>query len=286
MSVRLRRALPVTLLLALAGCANAPPKQVAAPREAPARAVPRTETIVEQRDGGPAVPPDVSRIPEPVPRAEPLARYGNKSPYTVLGRTYSLLPSSRGYRERGIASWYGTKFHGRLTSSREPYDMYKFTAAHKTLPLPAFARVTNLENRRSIVVRINDRGPFHEGRIIDLSYAAAVKLGVHLRGTAQVEVEVLQPRGRAVAAAPRRNESAGSRSVLLQVGAFSDPDNAKRLERRLEDSGIDAVHRDGDRVGGRLVHRVRVGPLRAERADAMIARLRELGFPNVTIAVQ
>jgi rare lipoprotein A len=137
--------------------------------------------------------PDVDRIPEPDVRDEPHSRYGNRSPYTVLGKTYRVLDSAEGYDETGIASYYGNKFHGRRTSNLEVYDMYAFTAAHKTLPLPSFARVTNLANGRSVIVRVNDRGPFHDGRIIDLSYAAAVKLGVDRTGTARVEVQGLMP---------------------------------------------------------------------------------------------
>jgi rare lipoprotein A len=137
--------------------------------------------------------PDVDQIPEPEVRDEPHSRYGNRSPYTVLGKTYRVLDNAEGYDEVGIASFYGNKFHGRRTSNLEVYDMYAFTAAHKTLPLPSFARVTNLANGRSVVVRINDRGPFHDGRIIDLSYAAAVKLGVDRAGTARVEVQGLMP---------------------------------------------------------------------------------------------
>ncbi|MBS0455716.1 MAG: septal ring lytic transglycosylase RlpA family protein [Proteobacteria bacterium] len=140
-------------------------------------------------DGAPAVPPDVANLPEPVPHPEPLARYGNRSPYVVLGKTYTVLPSAAGYDETGVASWYGTKFDGRVTSSLEPYDLSQFSAAHRTLPLPSYARVTNLENGRSVIVRINDRGPFHDGRLIDLSYAAAIKLGVNVHGTARVEVQ-------------------------------------------------------------------------------------------------
>ncbi|MGN6113564.1 MAG: septal ring lytic transglycosylase RlpA family protein, partial [Luteimonas sp.] len=136
---------------------------------------------------------DVDEIPEPEVTDEPHSRYGNRSPYTVLGKTYRVLGSAEGYDEVGTASFYGNKFHGRRTSNLEVYDMYAFTAAHKTLPLPSFARVTNLANGRSVVVRVNDRGPFHDGRIIDLSYAAAVKLGVDRMGTARVEVQGLMP---------------------------------------------------------------------------------------------
>ena len=136
--------------------------------------------------------PDVDAIPEPEVRAEPRARTGNRD-YTVLGKKYRVLDDHQGYVEEGLASYYGKKFHGRRTSSQEVYDMYAFTAAHKTLPLPSFARVTNLDNGKSVVVRINDRGPFHPGRVIDLSYAAAVKLGYRDKGTARVRVEALSP---------------------------------------------------------------------------------------------
>lgn len=137
--------------------------------------------------------PDVHLIPEPEVRAEPRSKYGNRSPYTVLGKRYYVRDTAEGYDETGIASYYGKKFHGRRTSSLEVYDMYAFSAAHKTLPLPSYARVTNLANGESVVVRVNDRGPFHAGRIIDLSYAAAVKLGVDRTGTARVEVVGLSP---------------------------------------------------------------------------------------------
>ena len=138
--------------------------------------------------------PDVDAIPEPEVRAEPRSRAGNRD-YAVLGKKYRVLDDHAGYAEEGLASYYGKKFHGRRTSSQEVYDMYAFTAAHKTLPLPSFVRVTNLDNGRSVVVRVNDRGPFHKGRIIDLSYAAAVKLGYREKGTAKVRVEALSPEG-------------------------------------------------------------------------------------------
>lgn len=161
------------------------------------------------RDSTPAYIPNVACIPEPVVTDEPRSPVGNRSPYTVLGKQYHVLQDPRGYQETGIASYYGAKFHGRLTSSREVYDMYTFSAAHKSLPLPSFAEVTNLENGQSVIVRVNDRGPFHDGRVIDLSYAAAVKLGITQRGTGQVSVRALTPgqeRGRRarrdVAAAP------------------------------------------------------------------------------------
>ncbi|MET0582254.1 MAG: septal ring lytic transglycosylase RlpA family protein [Pseudoxanthomonas sp.] len=135
--------------------------------------------------------PDVDCIAEPRVTSEPRSPIGNRSPYSVLGKKYEVMNRVDGYVEQGTASYYGNKFHGRRTSNQEVYDMYAFTAAHKTLPLPSFARVTNLDNGKSVVVRVNDRGPFHDGRVIDLSYAAAVKLGITQRGTGRVEVRAL-----------------------------------------------------------------------------------------------
>ena len=151
--------------------------------------------------------PDVDAIPEPEVVALPRSRYGNGPTYTVLGRTYRVLDDTEGFVETGLASYYGQKFHGRRTSNQEVYDMYAFTAAHKSLPLPSFARVTNLDSGQSVVVRVNDRGPFHDGRVVDLSYAAAVKIGVHPRGTARVEVRALSPGEEA------RHHEAGTRTA-------------------------------------------------------------------------
>jgi len=140
------------------------------------------------------IPAHIARIPDAVPKVEPLAKSGNAPSYVVRGQQYHVKSNSHGYIERGLASWYGEPFHGRKTSSGEIYDMNGMSAAHKTLPLPTYARVTNLANKRSIVIRINDRGPFHESRLIDLSYTAAVKLGVDKKGTALVEVRAIDPR--------------------------------------------------------------------------------------------
>lgn len=146
--------------------------------------------------------PDLDCIREPLVTAEPRSRVGNKSPYSVLGKQYKVLDRVDGYVEQGTASYYGNKFHGRRTSNQEVYDMYAYSAAHKSLPLPSFARVTNLDNGQSVVVRVNDRGPFHEGRVIDLSYAAAIRLGITQRGTGRVEVRALTPDGSTLAATP------------------------------------------------------------------------------------
>jgi len=149
-----------------------------------------------RRDGLPdarGVDPDT--ISDAVPREEPLSAYGNPPEYEAFGRTYRTLESAEGYEEEGVASWYGEEFQGRRTSSGETYDLYAMTAAHRTLPLPSYVEVTNLENGRRVVVRVNDRGPFHEDRVIDVSYAAAYRLGMLAKGTARVRVRALQPGG-------------------------------------------------------------------------------------------
>lgn len=238
------------------------------------------------RDGAPIGSIDVSGIPEPVPRAEPRARYGNHSPYTVLGRTYRVMDSAKGYRERGIASWYGTKFHGKLTSTREPYDMLAFTAAHKTLPLPTYVRVTNLDNGQHLIVRVNDRGPFHAGRIIDLSYAAAIRLGIAAQGTGRVEVEAIDPDQSDAAATPRP-QTATPLPRYVQVGSFASRDNALRLRERLEEAGIDDLFLDRVLTRGELFHRLRIGPLDSvEAADALIERLAAIGIRAVSTPVE
>lgn len=243
----------------------------------PLREPPPPAAGYEPLDGPPTVPFDVDAIPEPVPQHEPLARYGNHSPYVVFGKRYEVLPRREGYVERGTASWYGTKFHGRLTSTREPYDMYAFTAAHKTLPLPSYARVTHLENGRSVVVRINDRGPFVGNRIIDLSYAAAVKLGMHLSGTAPVEVRILLPEGTATQRPVPAPVAHGRYSV--QAGAFSARENAFAYRRRLREAGFAHVRVFASGAGTHRVYRVRIGPV-GDRvgAEELIARMRSLGF--------
>jgi rare lipoprotein A len=172
-----------------------------------------------KQDAAPTQAHNVS-FKEPVPTKEPLSRYGNPTEYRVDGRTYQVMKNSTGYKTRGIASWYGTKFHKQRTSSGEPYNMYVMSAAHKTLPLPTYVKVKNLENGREAIVKVNDRGPFHANRVIDLSYAAALKLGVFPKGTARVEIETL--------AGP-----AGQAHYYLQAGAFSSEILAKRLKDKL-----------------------------------------------------
>jgi len=197
---------------------------------------------------------DTTVIPNATPKSEPITNAGNKSPYTVFGKTYWVLPSSNGYKETGIASWYGTKFHGRLTSNGEVYNMYGMTAAHKTLPIPSYARVTNVENGSSVVVRINDRGPFHGARLIDLSYVAAMKLGYADKGTANVLIEVIdtevhpqtlanpplivqaalkaaaKPSATVIPSKPVATAGTGN---YLQVGAFRDMALANEMQGKI-----------------------------------------------------
>jgi rare lipoprotein A len=235
-------------------------------------------------------PPDVSNLPEPVPKAEARSLYGNKSPYSVLGRTYSVLPTARGYDERGIASYYGSKFHGYKTSNLEDYDMYKFSAASKVLPLPSYARVTNLESGKSVIVRINDRGPFHENRVIDLSYAAAVKIGVWPKGTGLVEVQGIDPSAPVDQEAPPPPvvppPSEHTPGIYLQVGAFADPANAQHVAAQLRTANFAPVQVVDATVGGRLVHRVRVGPLAdVDSADRVTTQIEQMGLPHPQVAV-
>ncbi|HET6553447.1 MAG TPA: septal ring lytic transglycosylase RlpA family protein [Dyella sp.] len=239
-----------------------------------------------------ALPPEaIDKIPEPVPKVEPRALYGNKSPYSVLGQSYNVLSNPSGYVERGIASFYGNKFHGYKTSSLEDYDMYQFTAAHKTLPLPSYARVTNLENGKSVIVRINDRGPFHENRLIDLSYAAAVKIGVWPKGTGLVEVRAIDP-GQPLTAQtlpppppPPKPASPGP-GIFLQVGAFSDAGNAERVAQQLRAANFAPVQVVDAQINGRNIRRVRVGPLASvDQADDVTSRIENMGLPRPQVAV-
>jgi rare lipoprotein A len=248
----------------------------------------------QDHDSTPREVPDVSKIPEPVPKNEPRSQYGNKSPYSVLGESYRVLPSCKDYVERGLASWYGNKFNGYTTSNFEKYDMYAYSAASKVLPLPCYVRVTNLQNGRSAIVRVNDRGPFVSNRIIDLSYVAAVKLGVWPQGTAMVEVRGIDPEHPPRAAEPERNTTVSTSpaktpqpELYLQVGAYSESSNAEHAAAKVRAARLGEVHVVAASVDGRTVHRVRVGPLHdAQEADRLAPILRELGLGEPRVAVQ
>lgn len=244
---------------------------------------------IEEKDGAPERPVNVSRVPNAVPKYEERSKYGNPPSYEVLGKRYYVLDSSIGFVERGIASWYGKKFHGRRTSSGETYDMYAMTAAHKHLPLPTYVEVTNLENNRSVVVKVNDRGPFHANRIIDLSYTAAVKLGIVNNGTGLVEVRAIQPGQPQQRTIPVRNvPKDGDRTpaFYIQVGAFSYLANAENLRRKLASFGEDLVNINQTVINGEVLHRVRIGPLvTIATADRIVDRLADFGVTDHTIVV-
>lgn len=237
------------------------------------------------QDRAPSTPMDPSRIRDV--ELLPLNRTtaGNRSPYTVNGKRYRVMATEEGFQQTGLASWYGEKFHGHLTSNGEIFDMYQVSAAHTGLPIPSYARVTNLENQRSIIVRVNDRGPFHNDRIIDLSYAAAYKLGFSDQGTALVHVESIIPGQQDVllADASVRADAATGGGRYLQAGAFSDLRAAERLSSRLRELTTRPVFiRSVQAQNSQQLHRVRVGPIadaqEIERiTDMMIAA--DLGQP-------
>ncbi len=260
--------------------------------EAACSTLPRNGGYYEDDGPGRASLKNVSNIPDAVPKPEPLSAKGNQ-PYTVFKRTYYPLKDAAGYHERGIASWYGRKFHGRLTSDGEQYDMYAMTAAHKTLPLPSYARVRNLNNGRSVIVRINDRGPFLENRLIDLSYAAAAKLGILATGTGIVEVDGLAPwettpqttTAKTEAPEPAPGKQADSPRLYLQVGAFASKDNAETLRSRLEQADFTQV--SVERSPAASLYRVRIGPLaNVEESDKLALRIAAYGIRNAYVVVE
>jgi rare lipoprotein A len=288
-----RWALAVMLLPLLTGCGH---RQTTKPGHAPAAAgpaAPHNGRYALDHDSTPSTVPDISKIAEPVPKVEARSQYGNKSPYSVLGESYTVLPSCKDYVERGIASWYGNKFNGYTTSNFEHYDMYAYSAASKVLPLPCYVRVTNLQTGRSAIVRVNDRGPFVANRIIDLSYVAAVKLGVWPGGTAMVEVRGIDPEHPQRAAEPVRTAAVSSSpqktpkpELYLQVGAYAEAGNAERAAAKVRAAHVGDVRVVDASVEGRPLHRVRVGPLKdVEEADRLTARLRQLGLGEPRVSV-
>jgi rare lipoprotein A len=272
MNVARRQACATMLVLAagllLASCASKPPR------------------VEEPQDGPSTLGLKAEDVADATPQVEALARYGNQSPYEVFGRKYYVMKSSEGYHERGTASWYGSKFHGRRTSSGEPYDMHLATAAHKSLPLPTYAEVTNLDNGRKVIVKINDRGPFKDDRLIDLSYGAALRLGIVATGTARVEIKAIDPkdspRYAAAAATPPAPASvavavaaADEGETWLQAGAYGRRDGAEELAGRLQKADLKPVtiHAGGD------LFRVWLGPYGSgAEAESIIQRAIELGF--------
>ena len=264
----------VLLLLILAGCSATGPDLGGLPGSG---------------DSAPARRLDPDRIADAVPRTEPRSRYGNPESYQVMGRRYRVMKSGSGHVERGIASWYGTKFHGRRTSSGEPYDMYAMTAAHKTLPLPSYVQVRNLDNGRTAVVKVNDRGPFHDNRIIDLSYAAATKLGILGKGTGLVEIRVIEP-GQPLPAVTDSASAPAEKArprLFVQVGAFSSQDNARQYLQRLRQSLDEPVRIQRAERDGQTLFRVQIGPLAGvTQADRVSERLTRIGITNRHVIIE
>lgn len=250
-------------------------------------------SLIAERDGGPR-PGTVKTadIPDAVPKSEPRSRYGNPESYVVNGQRYHVMQDPAGHVEKGIASWYGEQFHGRRTSSGETYDMYAMTAAHKTLPLPTYVQVTNLKNAKQVILRVNDRGPFHGNRIIDLSYTAAAKLDILAAGTGLVEVRALTSgRDVAPAAEPVMPRSSGgdtaASAFYIQVGAFSSRVNAEALLGRLAAPGDFLVSISEALIDGRTLYRVRIGPIDdVEIADNVVGRLMALGINDHSIVTE
>jgi rare lipoprotein A len=277
--------------LLAAACTSNPPLAPVVPPRGPSLPAPPATLI-------PPVAPEL--VPDATPRVEARSRYGNPPFYDVFGKRYYVLPSSVGYVERGVASWYGPGFHEERTSTGEPYDMFGMTAAHKTLPLPAYVRVTNLENGRSIVVRVNDRGPFVGNRVIDLSYTAAAKLDMLRNGTALVEVRALDATasGSPSLAAPSPlplpapapvsggTVAAGNLTLFIQAGAFADPANAERLAAKLRGGGYGNVFVRENHLAGRTLYRVRIGPVPdVAEFDRVVAALESVGVSDARLAL-
>ncbi|WP_284699958.1 septal ring lytic transglycosylase RlpA family protein [Chitinolyticbacter albus] len=299
-ALRLRAVVPLLGIVLLAACGT-PPRSPApgSPQRPPAAEAP-TPPLADKpanypctyvraasggfyKDDGPLdLPPWIDLVPEPTPKSEPLHRFANR-PYTVLGQSFTPLPRAGEYKAQGIGSWYGRKFHGQKTSIGETYDMFAMTAASPVLPVPSYARVTNVKNGRSVIVRVNDRGPFHKGRVIDLSFVAACRLGYAMQGSSEVIVESLAADGRAPTApavvereTPAHTASAPVASeggqLFIQLGAFSSLANAEAFRNRLGSELPPALPLAIQSSGN--LHRVRLGPY-PDRGSAEVA-LRQL----------
>ena len=297
-------------LSALAACSQFPEK----PGESKPWGPPGSDlpvTPAHKGDYGPDHPVDVSNVKDAVPTDISPSKTGNPSSYTVLGQTYTLLPACKGYHDRGIASWYGMQFNGGRTSDGETYDMYAMTAANKVVPIPCYARVTNLKNGRSVIVKINDRGPFVANRLIDLSYAAASKLDMLGNGTALVDVQAVGPGDlpppptaappastASVAALPSvaaitpapppaaPTATVGAPQIFLQVGAYADKDNADHALAKLSAAGIEHGFVLPASASDRTLYKVRIGPLPdVDTVDKLSAEVARLGFQNAQIVI-
>ena len=259
--------------LVIVACTSAPKKD---PESGQPTGTDGPSRYRQAQDGAPPLPIASADVKDAVPGPDPILAVGNASPYTVNGVNYEILTDYNDYKVRGTASWYGAKFHGHKTSNGEIYDLYLASAAHKTLPIPCFARVTNLDNGKSIIVRVNDRGPFHSDRIIDLSYGAAVKLGYMEAGTARVEVEVVD-----VIGVDDRRDSVAGDYRYLQLGAYSTEGSARRLQDTLQALLAPPVFISEVQSGTNLLYRVRIGPMSdALELESVQKQLRMAGFDS------
>jgi len=266
--------------LLITGCVTTPPD-------------PQSTRYTANQDGPPKIPFDPQQIKPAQPQWEAPSQYGNHSPYTVLGKTYELMESGDNYQETGIASWYGSKFHGHRTSSWEPYDMLKMTAAHKTLPLPSYVKVTNLENSQTVTVRVNDRGPFHDDRIIDLSYAAAHLLGMTEKGTVQVKVEIITlsppPSDAAIQLAfnaqinpPMARPNNGK--LYLQIGAYKELSAALEMQAQIIPLTETPVSISRITTPQSVLHRVQIGPFKQwKELETLTALIKEKNIANPVV---
>ena len=241
----------------------------------------------QKHDSGPDRYVNHHAVANAVPRSEPKSRGGNKH-YKVNGKHYHVMASARGYRQRGIASWYGKKFHGHRTSNGEIYDMYQMSAAHKTLPLPTYVRVTHLKNGRSVIVRVNDRGPFHRNRLIDLSYVAAKKLGITSTGTGVVEIEAIDPQQYNKPAAshkPVKSRNGENFNIYLQAGAFSQQQNANELQFKI--ISLDLPYSTSVKFDPyQKLYKVRLGPFASvDLADTVSNTLYQNKIDNAYIVI-
>lgn len=252
-------------------------------------------------------PQNINDIPNATFKPEPLCKYGNPECYSVDGKQYHVMKSAEGYSKTGYASWYGTKFHGKKTSSREPYDMYAMTAASRNLPIPTYVEVTNLENGKKIIVKVNDRGPFKSDRIIDLSYAAAAKLGFASRGTAMVEVKAINAPTMTIDQLPtpvliasqdntadfiqintskllenKENHASVKLSRYLQIGAFSNHDNAINLKSQILKFTHEPIRINMAKSQQKIIYRVQIGPFNnSDESDKILNQLHTHGFEKI-----
>ena len=255
----MRTALYISIVMLLLSCSTVPPE-------------PNAGRYSQAKDSTPPRLPTLLEMTDPAPKAEPLSRGGNR-PYQLFGQSYTPLANATVHTEIGIASWYGNKFHGHLTSNGETYNMFAMSAAHKTLPLPSYVKVTNLDNGKTAIVRVNDRGPFHRDRIIDLSYSAANKIGMLQQGTARVQLELIQ--------SPAMLAQQQPAACYIQVFASTDNNKAQQLLHQLkQQQALPAEIHPGSGI-----FRLRVGPTRdKQQAQQWLSQLRRGNFPAAFFA--